>query len=389
MRPEPRGAEPPVTTMRIAIAGCRGVPALYSGFETAATEIGARLVERGHDVSVYCRRGYGDESELTHRGIRKIYLPQLNLKTAETLSHTLVSLAHAFVRPPDVLLVMNPANGPLLALPRLRGTPVAINVDGLEWRRSKWSALGRRYLRWAAWVSTKMACAVIVDSHELQRMYRMMWNTESFYASYGADIETSTSSDLIASYGLEPDEYFLVVARLEPENNTDLIVRAFAETRTDKKLVVVGGNVYDSAYVRALRASTHDGRVVFVGPVYEQRRLTELMCHAFVYVHGHMVGGTNPVLLKALGCGARVLVADVAFNLEVVADAGLSFPLDPDGARAVFQSLVDDRRHADRCRARARDRIREAYTWDIATDGYEELCRRLVSSPPLKRPGDA
>lgn len=365
--------------MRIAIAGCRGVPALYSGFETAATEIGARLVDRGHEVRVYCRRGYGDESEPTHRGIHKIYVPQLDIKIAETVSHTLASLLHAVAHPPDVLLVMNPANGPLLPIARLRGIPVAINVDGLEWRRGKWSALGRRYLYWASWISTKTASAVIVDSKAIQEIYAKRWHASSYYASYGADLETPTDPELVREYGLVPDGYFLVVARLEPENNTDLIIEAFRRTRTDKQLAIVGGTVYPSRYVRRLESTTDDPRIQFLGPIYDDpRRLTELMCQSFAYVHGHMVGGTNPVLLKALGCRTRILTADVPFNREVVGDAGIAFPLDVEGARAVFQSVVDDPRAADRCRARTRDRIADAYTWEMATDRYEQLCQRLV-----------
>ena len=366
--------------MRIAIAGCRGIPALYSGFETAATEIGARLADRGHHVTVYCRRGYGTESEQTYRGVHKVYMPQLNLQVAETLSHTLVCLLHAFVHPPDVLLVMNPANGPLLVLPRLRGTPVAINVDGLEWQRTKWSRLGRRYLYFASWCCTRIASRVIADSRALQDFYRSTWRADSHYASYGASIEQSRDADSVRSYGVEPDEYFLVVARLEPENNTELIVRAFEGVETGKKLVIVGGTNYRSHYVERLKETTHDNRVIFPGPIYDQERLTALMCHSYAYVHGHMVGGTNPVLLRAMGCGARVLVLDTAFNIEVVGDAGLTFPHDIEGARRVLQGVADDPTAANDVRSRARDRIRQAYTWELATDQYEALCQQLMGT---------
>ena len=366
--------------MHIAIAGCRGVPGLYSGFETAATEIGVRLVERGHEVSVYCRRGYGAPSETFYRGIRKVYLPQLNLKVAETVSHTLVCLLHAFLRPPDVLIVMNPANGPLLVLPRLRGTPVAINVDGMEWKRTKWSRLGRRYLYFASWCCTKIASEIVADSHALQDFYRSTWNVDPYYASYGAAVESPAPPDLVRESGLEPNEYFLVVARLEPENNTELIVRAFGGVSTDKKLFVVGGTTYRSRYMEQLKEKTSDRRVIFAGPIYDQRRLTDLMCHCFAYVHGHMVGGTNPVLLKAMGCGSRVLVLDTEFNVEVVSDAGLTFPRDVDGARQLFQRVVDRPGEADAARARTRQRVQEAYTWKMAADRYEALCQRLRES---------
>jgi glycosyltransferase involved in cell wall biosynthesis len=364
--------------MRIAMVGSRGVPALYSGFETAVTEIGVRLVERGHDVVVYCRKGYGDESEPEYKGIRKVYLPRLNMKVADTLSHTFLSFCHLVAHPPDVIVVVNPANGPLCLIPRLRGTPFGVNVDGLEWKRAKWPWVGQRYFYFASWFCTKVAPAIIADSRGIQDFYRERWGCDAYYASYGGYIETSQDPALLDEFGLRPDDYFLVVARLEPENNTALIVKAFEQVNTDKQLVIVGGTNYKSRYVADLKANTRDERVRFLGGVYEQEKLTEIMCNSYAYVHGHMVGGTNPVLLKALGCGACVLYADVNFNREVVADAGLPFPLDVAGAARVFQEVVDQPGARADYRARAPERIREAYTWDMVTDAYEELCRRLA-----------
>jgi glycosyltransferase involved in cell wall biosynthesis len=368
--------------MRIAMAGCRGVPALYSGFETAATEIGVRLVERGHDVAVYCRKGYGDESEPEYKGIKKIYLPRLNVKVADTLSHTFLAFLHSAVKPPDVLIVFNGSTGPLCVIPRLRGIPFAVNVDGLEWKRGKWPWIGRKYFYFASWFCTKIAPAIIADSQGIQEFYRNQWGCETYYAAYGGHIEQSRRPELLAEFGVRPREYFLVVARLEPENNTDLIVRAFEGVKTDKKLVIVGGTNYPSAYVRDLKDSVRDSRICFTGGVYDQEKLTELMCNCYGYIHGHMVGGTNPVLLKALGCSACVLFAEVNFNAEVVNGAGLSFPIDVDGARATIQRVADDPSVAEQLRRQGPDRIRAAYTWEYITDQYEELCRRLNERRP-------
>jgi glycosyltransferase involved in cell wall biosynthesis len=363
--------------MRIAMVGSRGVPALYSGFETAVTEIGRRLVERGHEVIVYCRKGYGDESRPTCLGMRKIYLPRIHLKVADTLSHTLFSLLHLALHPVDVIIVVNPANGPLLAIPRLRGTPVAINVDGLEWERGKWPWLGRRYFYFAAWLSTKLANAVIADSRGIQAFYRERWHCEPFYAPYGGDIEESRRPQVLKEYGLARNRYFVVVARVEPENNTALIIEAFRRLDTTMKLFVVGGTNFRSRYFETLKASNDDPRVTFAGGIYDQGRLTEIICNSFAYVHGHMVGGTNPVLLKAMGCGARVLFADVIFNREVVQDAGLPFTLDIEGASRSFRAVLENPGDSEHLRERARQRVRKAYCWDMVTDRYESLCTTL------------
>ena len=363
--------------MRIALVGARGVPALYSGFETAFTEIGSRLVERGHSVTAYCRKGYGDATETEFNGIQKVYLPRLNLKVADTLSHTFLSLLHALAHRPDVLIVVNPANGPLCVIPRLARIPFAINVDGLEWKRGKWPWLGQRYFYFASWFCTKIAPAIIADSRGIQDFYKTQWNCESFFAAYGGYAEHSTRPQLLEDIGLVPNEYFVVVARLEPENNTDLIVRAFEKVDTDKTLAIVGSTNFKSAYLDNLKASVTDPRIRFLGGIYEQDKLTEVLCNSFAYIHGHMVGGTNPVLLRALGCGARVLYVDVGFNREVVGDAGIPVPLNEEGAREVFQSVSDGPNCTPEERAAARRRIEDEYTWDHITDRYEELCYQL------------
>ncbi len=362
--------------MRIAMTGVRGIPALYSGFETAVTEIGARLVERGHDVTVYCRKGYGDESEPEYLGMRKVYLPRIEIKVADTLSHTFFSFVHHLFHRADVLLVFNPANGPLCVIPRVQGVPFAINVDGLEWKRAKWPYLGQRYCYFASWFCTKIAPEIIADSIGIQKFYRETWQRDSFFAAYGAYLEHSTAPELLEEFGLTPRDYFVVVARLEPENNTDLIIEAFSRLDTDKQLVIVGGVNFESAYHTRLRAMESDS-IRFLGGIYDQAKLTEVVCNSFAYVHGHMVGGTNPMLLKALGCGACVLYLDVDFNAEVVGEAGIPFPKDADGAADVFRELLAHPERAEALRAEAPKRIEAEYTWDAITDRYEELCVRL------------
>ena len=364
--------------MKIAFVGGRGVPARYGGFETATEEIGARLAERGHEVVVYCRRPEGEEPLGAYRGMRLVHVPALRKKSFETLSHTFLSLSHLFFRPPDALIVLNPANAPLCIAPRLRGTPFALHVDGLDWERGRWPAWGRRYIRFGAWFATKIAPAIIADSRGIQQYYRNHWGRETHYASYGADPVFPPAPRLVEEMGLKPRRYFLVVARLEPENHTDLIIRAYNKLQTDMPLVIVGDTNYESAYTRSLAELADGDRVRLVGGIYDRERLNALLCHCYAYAHGHAVGGTNPVLLNAMACGACILYLDVNFNVEVAGEAGISFPLDVDGAAAAFQAAIDDPARAEKLRDQARERVAEAYTWEGATDAYEGLCFSLA-----------
>lgn len=366
--------------MKIVFVGSRGIPGLYGGFETAITEISTRLVERGHEVTVYCRNGYGDKLETTYKGVKKVYLPRIKLEIADTLSHTFLSLVHLLRNRPDVIIVVNTANSPICVLPRLAGIPFAVHAGGLEWRRTKWSLIGRAYIYASAWLSTKIAHAVIADSTGIQEYYLDRWKRNTFYAAYGAYIEKSVKPERLSKYGLVKDDYFLVVARLQPDNNTHLITEAFSGVRTDKGLVIVGGAEYKSRYVHELTERATYPHIQFLGGIYDQDDLTEIMCNCFAYVHGHEVGGTNPVLLKALGCGTCILYLDTGyrFNTRVVGEYGIPFPKDVEHLRQQMQSLVDNPKTVERYKHNARKRIEEEYTWDSITDQYNELCRQLA-----------
>lgn len=362
--------------MRVAFVGTRGIPVRYGGFETAVQEISTRFVQRGHEAVVYCRREPGEDITREYRGVQKIYPPRLRLRSADTLSHTFFSFLHLVFHRVDVALVFNPANGPLCIIPRVARIPFAVNVDGLEWRRGKWGPLGKRYLLSAAWLCARLAPEIIADSRGIQRFYRTHFDRVSNFIAYGALPEHSERPELIREFGLEPEEYFLVVARLEPENNTDLVLKAFEKVGTRKRLVVVGDVNYSSRYVDRLR-ETSDDRILFTGAIYDQARLSELMCNCLAYIHGHEVGGTNPVLLKALGCGACVVYLDNEFNREVAGPAGIGVKKSTEALRSALQELAD---HPDNRRPYtelSRKRIRERYDWERVTDSYERLCLKL------------
>ena len=363
--------------MKIAFAGGRGIPAHYGGFETAVEEIGARLVARGHDVTVYSRAGYGDASGDEHRGMRRVETGYLRKRSLETLSHTFTAILHAARNRPDVLILVNPANGPLLLLTRLLRIPTAINVDGLDWERSKWPPLGRRVILFGAWCCAKFAPAIIADSKGIGDYYRERWGRDSFYASYGAEPWTFAPPKLLAEYGLESRRYLLVVARLEPENNIELIVNAYLESGLDDPLVIVGDTNYKSDYVERLRSMAPADRVRFLGSVYDRDRLRDLLGHCGLYLHGHSVGGTNPILLEAMACGACIAYLDVSFHAEVCGEAGIPFPATLSECAGVMRDASRDPERAESLRGAARTRQAERYTWDAATDRYEALCQSL------------
>jgi len=385
----PTCARTPARKLRIGILGTRGIPANYGGFETCAEEVSVSLVARGHDVTVYCRRGNapGDPSE--HRGVRLCYPPHVERKSLGTLTHALTSTWHASGEAFDVLLYFNAATAPAVLLAKLlsRGRiPVVLNVDGLEWRRRKWGALGRRYYVLAEWLSTKVADRVVTDSLAIQEYYSERWGAPSTFVPYGAHVGGAVHPEILREYQLSPGSYFLAVGRLEPENNADLILAAFRRVVTDKQLVIVGGVNYRSTFVERLHRHG-DPRVRLLGPVYAPGHLRELYCGAFAYVHGHEVGGTNPALVQALGSGVCALALDVPFNAEVLGDAGMLFRRDPDDLATQMRRLLTEPELARRLGECGRRRVEEAYRWDQVVVAYERVLERAVdghykSAPP-------
>lgn len=353
------------------------MPANYGGFETCAEEIAVGLVQRGHEVTAYCRPGNAEGDPSEYKGVRLVYCNLTETKSLGTITHTRNSLRHALKQDFDILMVFNAGNSPLCVLPKMKGAKFAINVDGLEWKRAKWGKFVKIYYQFAEWTATKLAGRIVSDSRAIQAYYADRFKTPSTFIAYGAHVEHSENPDILKEYDLEPGSYLFVASRLEPENNADTTVAAFEKVKTDKKLVIAGGANWNSPFVESIKKTT-DPRIQFLGPVYKDGHIKELHCNCYAYVHGNEVGGTNPALLKALGYGNCVLSLDVNFNAEVVQDAALLYKKDPDDLAEKMQRIIDDPELAQTLRERGVARIREAYQWDRITEDYERMFENLM-----------
>ena len=384
--------------MKIAILGTRGVPARYGGFETFAEELGSRLVERGLEVWVYGRSGYLKEKaspgeNLTcYKGMNLIYMREPRIKWLETLAHTFLAMGEALLRRRqfDVYLVCNLANSPLLWLLRVarlgrlagvtgRGKKVFLNVDGMEWKRSKWNKWGKLYYRLAAWLAVHSGAELIADSRAVGDYYLRKYGKKPHYISYGCELWESKKPALLKKLGVRPGEFILQVTRFEPENNVLLTLRAFKKLESSKKLVVVGDAVYESSYTRAIKkAAAEDNRIIRTGFIYDRELLRELFCNCAFYVHGNEVGGTNPSLLEAMGAGCFVVARDVPFNREVLREAGIYYQKDEEDLRQKMEWALrpENSQRLQAGRVMAREIIRQDYQWDKVAEAYEALLRK-------------
>lgn len=369
--------------MKIAMIGTRGVPARYGGFETAVEEVGRRLVERGHQVTVYCRsvRESTETPLASYHGMDLVHLPATRRRSLETLSHTALSVRHLLFNRLrfDVVLIFNAANSVFLPLLRLRRLPAATHVDGLEWRRGKWGTLGRGYYRMAESLSVRWSDALIADAVGIREYYWEEFHATSDLIGYGAPIIENAPTDRLAPLGLKPGGYHLVVARFEPENNVDLAIEGYLRSGSKLPFVVVGSAPYVSGHVRRIEELAAEYQSVrLMGGVWDQQLLDQMYAHAVTYVHGHSVGGTNPSLLRAMGAGAPVLAYDVSFNRDVLDRSGRFF--DCVGGLAAHLSAAEMFQVANAELGRElQRRAKQLYTWERVADEYEKLCFDLMT----------
>lgn len=358
--------------MRIAIIGCRGVPARYGGFETLAEELGRRLAARGHHVTVYGRTAFVDAGLRSHRGMRLVVLPAPRRKHLETVLHTLLASIHAAMEGFDAVLMLNAANVPWVRILQLAGIPVALNVDGLERKRRKWGRAGRAYYRLCERLAALVPDTLITDAEVIQRYYRRSYRAPSRMIAYGGDLEPPSGTATLDGLGLEPASYLLYVSRFEPENNPDRVVAAYEEAGLDLPLVMVGGAPYAPRLMERIRELAGP-RVLLPGPIYGEA-YRELLFNCRLYIHATEVGGTHPALVEAMGAERPVLFYDTPENREVVGAAGLPFCFEgPRRLDRVLQEVLGRAGRLEELAVRARTRVEARYRWDAVADAYEEV----------------
>ena len=363
--------------MRVAMLGTRGIPASYSGFETCVENVGKRLVARGHEVLVYCRRGRtGAGASSVYLGMKRVMLPAIRTKGTETLSHTLVSSTHAMVRArPDAAVVFGVGNAIFCRVLGWGGIPSVINVDGADWARKKWGVFGRRYLHWSERVATNTADAVIADSQSVSAYYQREYGEPCVFIPYGAEVPTQAGTAALAQFGLEPRRYLLAVGRFVPENGFHHLIKAYGQLQAPMPFVVVGDAPYSEDYKRSLTAMAPSS-VVFTGYQFGSA-YHELSANAYAFLFAAEVGGTHPVLVEQLAHGNCVLARWTESNAEVMDDAGIFFH---DDAELVVRlhDILGNASLVDRTRTSARARGAN-YSWDRVTDQYEDLLYHVAN----------
>jgi glycosyltransferase involved in cell wall biosynthesis len=366
--------------LKISIIGSRGYPYVYSGYETLVKNIGERMVSGGVHVTVYCHSYLFDQKPKHLNGIHLKYIPTLKSKSLSQPIHSFLAFWHAAFSNADVVLVLNVSNGPFGIITRLFKKPTLINVDGLEWMRPKWKGFGAIYFKWAAKMAVRFMDLIVTDAVAMQTIYKNEFNTDSVVITYGADSNKGASEALLNKWQLQTQDYYLIVGRMIPDNNSDIIIEGFINSSSTKKLVIVGDVPYQDAYATKIK-SYQDDRLVFTGYITNGDELASLYKYCFAYMHGHEFGGTNPTLLKAMANGCAIGAIDTVFSREVLQNDqfGTYFKKDIYALSNWFQWAEANTEKLSALRLIVSNGLNEKYDWDLVTDLYLYHLKALVN----------
>lgn len=375
--------------MHIGFIGARGIPHGYCSTEQIALNVGTRLVQRGHQFTVYCRKHLYEDRKPEYRGVRRVFIPTNEHKIFGQVIHSSLSGFHAIAQHYDIIHVQCLTNALQALIPWMAGKRVICNVDGQEWENPKWPKRPREaYFGLAARAAMRISREIITDAQGMYDIYMQRHNRPSTIIEYGADIVTPQKPERVESLGLKPKQYYLIAARLVPSNQIAILVDAFKKSGSDKVLAIAGGGHNNSDYYQKMKENAGD-RVIFLGLVSDQALMDELYANAFAYLHGPYLGGVNSALLRPLGAGCPAIAYNSVFNREVFVMpdgnlCGIPWEQEADIIAGIHQ-LENNPSEAARLSRDSVRQIRAYFTWDLVADQYEIFYRGILDNWPGER----
>jgi glycosyltransferase involved in cell wall biosynthesis len=363
--------------MHALILGTRGIPSKHSGFETFAQDLSLFLRARGHDVTVYCQVSKTEQfREDQWNGIRRVLIPARE-GSLGTILFDWQAIRHS-IREKGVVLTLGYNTGIFNAMYRLRGVSNLMNMDGIEWRRKKWSRMARAWFWINEWAGARVATHLVADHPEIgKHLLRHTAPGKITVIPYGADLVSSAPVDLIHHYGLMPKKYYLLIARPEPENSILEIVKAYSFRRRGMPLVVLGKYSRDGTSYQNKVLDAAGDEISFLGAIFDRDVVRALRFHARAYIHGHSVGGTNPSLVESLAAGNAVIAHDNPFN-RWVAGEGARYFRSPGDLAEILESLDAEGPQLLNMEEASRRRHSESFTQNKILRAYEELLLRFA-----------
>ena len=371
--------------MRIAIVGTRGIPNHYGGFEQFADILSQGLVKKGHDITVYCSANHPYKEE-DYNGVKLIhkYDPENKIGTAGQFIYDLACMLDARKRDFDIIYMLGYTSSSVWQRLIYKQNAVVItNMDGLEWKRSKYSHKVQQFLKYAERLAVKHSDLLVSDSLAIQSYLKNKYEAESTYIPYGSFVFKHSNKNSLTSFGLTAYDYDMLMARFEPENSIETILKAFSASNTKRQLLLVGNYNGTEFGKKMYEEYSTDDRIRFLGAIYDQEVLNNLRYFSNIYFHGHSVGGTNPSLLEAMGSSALLCIHDNEFNKAIVGEDGFTFS-DAKGLTKIINEITKS--SFAELIANNLKKIALIYSWPGITNRYEKYFMQALSILPVQQP---
>lgn len=365
--------------MKIAIIGTRGIPNSYGGFEQFAEYLSVGLVNRGHSVTVYNVHFHEyNQSEFRGVTIKKIYSPEKQIGAAANFIYDYLCLKDALKQDFDIIYEAGyHSNAPSYYLLKKDSPIVITNMDGIEWKRTKWSYFTRKLIRQLEKLAVRKSDYLVSDNTAIQEYYKKEFGVESFYIAYGADLVTQFEQNIVSAYNIAVQQYFLLVARLEPENNIEIILDGYILSEDSRPFLVIGNA--ETKYGKFLQKKFSNKNIRFLGGIYNKNVLDSLRYYSALYFHGHSVGGTNPSLLEAMASEALIAAHDNFFNKSVLNINALYFVNVKDVASIINGLDLLENTSKAKFKINNRREIENYYSWEFIISQYENLFYKILA----------
>lgn len=362
--------------LRIGILGTRGIPNHYGGFECFAEHLSQRLVKKGHEVFVYSSHNHPNQQRLWNKvHIIHRYDPEYALGTAGQFIYDLNCIRDARKRNYDILLLLGYTSSSIWGFLYPSDPIIISNMDGLEWKRSKYSPPVQRFLQYAEKLAIKHSHFFVADSTYIQSYLQEKYQVQPAYIAYGATVFNQPDPTVLAHYNLHSYNYNMLMARMEPENNIEMILDGYHASGSSLDFLVIGNT--QNKFGRYLEHKfSRDKRIRFAGAIFNQQHISNLIYFSNLYFHGHSVGGTNPSLLEAMGSHALIVAQDNVFNKAVLKENGYYF-----STAAEVQQYADTLSKNDDTASLImanKLKIEQLYSWDKIVDAYELFFMRCI-----------
>jgi glycosyltransferase involved in cell wall biosynthesis len=354
--------------MRIAIIGTRGIPNHYGGFEQFAEYLSLGLVQKGHQVTVYNSHKHPYQ-EANWQGVQIIHCKDFEYKlgTVGQFIYDFNCIADTRKKTYDIILQLGYTSSSIwgFLLPRKKSI-VTTNMDGLEWKRTKFSKPVQSFLKFAEKLGVKFSDYLISDSVGIQAHIKNTYQKESIYIPYGSHIFLNPEKNVLEKYKITPYEYQMLVARLEPENSIEVILDGVVHSTSSKPFLVIGN--HQSKFGEYLKIKYKNNKnIQFLGGIYDINVLNNLRYFSTLYFHGHTVGGTNPSLLEAMGSSALICAHNNIFNKSILGEDAFYFNDYRDVSECILQIKKEDK--VDSLKKNL-EKIKNLYSWEVIIEQY-------------------